>query len=76
MTTCGSAARSAERLGLSEHVFEEKCFSHRLESSAFQPVQNRMKVAQLPGKAEPFRRAGRQSRKEHRREQIIWTALK
>jgi hypothetical protein len=76
MTICGSAARSAERLGLSEQVCEEKPPPHRLEGSAFQPVRKRMKAAQLPGKAEPFRTAGRQSREEHWREQRIWTALK
>ena len=34
-----------------------------------------MKRAELAGKAEPFRTEGRQSREEHSREQLIWTAL-
>jgi hypothetical protein len=33
-----------------------------------------MKDADFAGKAKPFRKAGRQSREEHSREQLIWTA--
>ena len=35
----------------------------------------RVNRAELVGKAEPFRTAGRQSREERSREQLIWTAL-
>jgi hypothetical protein len=62
MATCGLAACWAESLRLSEDLREKRPAPHRLEGPAFQPVRSRMKAAELAGKAEPFRTAGRQSR--------------
>ena len=59
-----------------QHLRETKPPPHRLEGSAFQPVRSRMKGAELAVKAEPFRTAGRQSREDHWRKQLIWTALR